>query len=139
MEIYTVDQAFDILKGYGVLSNVQVLRRWIREGRIDAEMEKRQSGYEIPFSEIDRILQNESVLYWKEKALNLEKELKELKSNVTQNVPRETFSNITNGNKYFKKDLEKLNRDEIRSLCRYNNVKYGNLTKAQMIEKLTLL
>lgn len=134
---YTVDEAFDIFKKYGVVSNIQVVRRWIREGEINAEMEKRQTGYEIPFTEVMKVLEEKSVLYWKEKALKLEERFNDIESNVTQNVSRETLSNVTDNNKDF---FEMMNRDDLRKLCKVQGIKgYSNMTKNEMIEKLTLL
>jgi hypothetical protein len=48
MEVYNVHQALKILKEYYITDSIQMVTRWIREGKIKAERsENRKEGYKI--------------------------------------------------------------------------------------------
>lgn len=136
---YTVDEAFKLLENYGITSNIAVVRRWIRSGEIRAVMENKQAGYRIEAKEIQRFIEERSLQYWRNKALELERENKELKvtlSNIEEqkNVSRGTMSNITQGDIG---ELEVMKRDELRKLCKEKGITgYSRMTKEEMAKAI---
>lgn len=53
-----VKEAFEILKSEGLTSDIQSVRRWIREGKIKAEMVKnnRKYGYDIKEKDLETFI-----------------------------------------------------------------------------------
>lgn len=43
--MYTLKEAFDVLRGYGLTNNFRVFRRWVQEGRIKAIKPENPNNY----------------------------------------------------------------------------------------------
>lgn len=98
----TQSEALKRLKEAGVTNSIQVLRKWVREGKIKAQKtEFRKEGYRIDESELERFIKEKNPLYEKVKRLqeqvkqlqeenhNLKEKLKEAKSQSSRNVDEE--------------------------------------------------
>ncbi|MED4262367.1 hypothetical protein [Priestia aryabhattai] len=76
--MYTLKEAFDILRGYGLTNNFRVFRRWVQEGRIEVIKPENPSSYKEGY----RISKEALEKYIEEKApetLTLIKENQQLK------------------------------------------------------------
>lgn len=55
--IYTVTEAFELLKAYKVTSNIESVRRWLRQGEIEGIMPaSRKEGWKVSQSALDRFI-----------------------------------------------------------------------------------
>lgn len=55
--IYTVTEAFELLKSYKITSNIESVRRWLRQGEIEGiEPASRKEGWKISQSALDRFI-----------------------------------------------------------------------------------
>lgn len=57
-KILTVEQAYQKLYDQGITSSIQVVRRWIRQGKIKAEMNSRKEGYIILQKDLEEFCKN---------------------------------------------------------------------------------
>lgn len=62
--MYTVKEAFDILRGYGLTNNFRVFRRWIQEGRIEVVKPENPSsfkeGYRISKQALEQYIEEKA-------------------------------------------------------------------------------
>ena len=55
--IYTVNEAFELLKTYKVTSNIESLRRWLRQGEIEGiAPASRKEGWKVSQTALDRFI-----------------------------------------------------------------------------------
>jgi FtsZ-binding cell division protein ZapB len=55
--MYTVEEAFERLKQYGITENIEVVRRWLRQGKLRGiKPEKRRDGWRIPKENLDAFI-----------------------------------------------------------------------------------
>ncbi|MDT2782611.1 MULTISPECIES: hypothetical protein [Vagococcus] len=49
----SVDEAYFLLKGLGLVSQEQTVRRWIREGKIKGHKESNKLGYQVSLNSLE--------------------------------------------------------------------------------------
>lgn len=55
--MYSVEQALEVLKQENITNSVQMLRRWLREDKIDGATQKsRKTGWEIPIESLNQFI-----------------------------------------------------------------------------------
>lgn len=75
--MYSVEQVLELLKQENITNSVQMLRRWLRDGKIDGAIQKsRKSGWEIPIEGLNNFIELK----------------KEESNNVTSNINKEALA-----------------------------------------------
>ena len=70
-KLYTVNEAFEVLKEHEVITNIEVLRRWLRQGKIEGiAPTTRKKGWMITQAVIDKCLADRMPAAAYEKAFN---------------------------------------------------------------------
>ena len=70
-KLYTVNEAFEVLKEHEVITNIEVLRRWLRQGKIEGiAPTTRKKGWMITQAGIDKCLADHMPATVYEKAFN---------------------------------------------------------------------
>ena len=70
-KLYTVNEAFEVLKEHEVITNIEVLRRWLRQGKIEGiAPTTRKKGWMITQDAIDKCLVDYMPAAAYEKAFN---------------------------------------------------------------------
>ncbi len=76
--LLNVNEALDRLKQHGITDSEQMIRRWLREGRIQGQRSKnRKEGWRIPAEELNRFIEKNKP------DVKYEREIKQLKARVT--------------------------------------------------------
>lgn len=81
--MYTTEEAFQILKSFGLSTNIVAFRRWMREGKIKAIKPENETNYRLGY----HVSKEELERFIGEKApgvLHLLKENEELKRQIAQ-------------------------------------------------------
>jgi len=121
----TVDEALDKLKQHGITDSGQMVRRWLREGKLKGtRSEYRKEGWRIPTQELDRFIEE------KYPAAKYQREIEQLKARVaeleTKNQKlRGQLNNVTQGN------IEEGNNN-------HNNITTGNIKELSREEVKTI-
>ncbi|WP_157456637.1 hypothetical protein [Carnobacterium maltaromaticum] len=56
--MYSVEQALEVLKKENITNSVQMLRRWLRDDKIDGAIQKsRKTGWEIPVESLNQFIE----------------------------------------------------------------------------------
>jgi len=128
----TVLQALEILKKYNITDSEQMIRRWLREGRIKGQRsENRKEGWQIPSVELNRFIENINP------AVKYQKEIEVLKARVVQleaenSKLRNQLANIIKGN-ITNSNIRELNKNEIESI--FKEVTQGSDEQPEIIKK----
>ena len=70
-KLYTVNKAFEVLKEHEVITNIEVLRRWLRQGKIEGiAPTTRKKGWMITQDAIDKCLEDHMSATAYKKAFN---------------------------------------------------------------------
>ena len=70
-KLYTVNEVFEVLKEHEVITNIEVLRRWLRQGKIEGiAPNTRKKGWMITQAGIDKCLAERMPAAAYEKAFN---------------------------------------------------------------------
>lgn len=62
-----IEEALEVLKKNDVTDSVQMLRRWIRQGKIKAEMESKKTGYVVDSNSLNEFIVTKKRVNVKEK------------------------------------------------------------------------
>lgn len=88
----TMFEALERLKETGITESIQVLRKWIREGKIKAEKtDFRKEGYRIHEEDLEQFIEERNPLYREVKQLR--KENADLKKALSKAESKEQMSN----------------------------------------------
>src|SRR5690606_13684663 len=69
----TVNEVLDLFKSQGITDSAQVIRRWLREGKLKGiPPENRKAGWMIPQEEVDRFIAERNPLYAENQRLRAE-------------------------------------------------------------------
>lgn len=83
-----IRQAVKYLEEYEITSSEQVLRRWIRQGKIKATMRSKKEGYQVSRGSLQHFIRTRlglaSLDEWGDKSEEYEKRIKELESENTR-------------------------------------------------------
>src|SRR5699024_138737 len=83
-----IRQAVRYLEEYEITSSEQVLRRWIRQGKIKATMRSKKEGYQVSRGSLQHFIRTRlglsSLDEWGDKSEEYEKRIKELESENTR-------------------------------------------------------
>lgn len=78
--MYSVEQALEVLKKENITNSVQMLRRWLRDDKIDGATRKsRKTGWEIPIESLNQFIEQKK------------NESSNVTSNVTSNVNKDSL------------------------------------------------
>ena len=94
---YSVTDTFKVLKKHGIVSNIEVVRRWLRQGKLEGiAPAKRRDGWRVSQSALDSFIAAHSINTTN--LIALKKELHQLRSaNDTINTTSEVVNDVAVG------------------------------------------